>query len=99
MIKKQRLIVLFLWRDEKNIYLKGWFTRHQSCRQDLVVKVNLSNTKNPAWFFYFGLPFRQRNATCKLTATEDYRVFHKIMFLGSLIIYSLSNGVVGETMN
>ena len=46
--------------------------------------------------FYFGHPFRQRNATCKLAATEDYRVFHKIIFRGCSIIHSLSNGVVGE---
>ena len=38
-------------------------------------KVNLSNTKNPVWFF------RQRNATCKLAATEDYIVcFIKLDF-------------------
>ena len=41
-------------------------------------KVNLSNTNR----FYFGLPFRQRNATCKLAATEDSLVLHKIMFRG-----------------
>ena len=35
----------------KKVYLKGWFTRHQICHQDLLVlKVNLSNTKNLAWF-------------------------------------------------
>ena len=33
----------------------------------------------------------------KLAATEDYRVFHKIIFLGCPIIHCLSNGVVGET--
>ena len=32
--------------------LKGWVTRHQIYHQDLLeCKVNLSNTKNPAWFF------------------------------------------------
>ena len=45
--------------------IKGWFRRHQICRQDFV-KVNLSNTKNPPCFFYFGLLFRPRNATYKL---------------------------------
>ena len=34
---------------------------------------------------------------CKLAATEDYRVFHKIIFRGCPIIHSFSNGVVGET--
>ena len=33
---------------------------------------------------------------CKLVPTEDYRVFHKIIFRGCPIIHSLSNGVVGE---
>ena len=29
--------------------------------------------KKSGLIFYFGLSFRQRNATCKLTATKDYR--------------------------
>ena len=50
--------------------------------------------------FIFWPPFRQRNATCKfLAATEDYYVLHKIIFRGCPIIHSLSNAVVGETMN
>ena len=40
-----------------------------------IYKVNLSNTKNSTRFLYFGLPFWQRGATCKLAATEDYRIF------------------------
>ena len=28
---------VYLRRDEK-VYLKGWFTRHQNCRQDLLAK-------------------------------------------------------------
>ena len=36
---------------------------------------------------------------CDLVATEDYRVFHKIIFRGCPIIHSLSNGVFGETVN
>ena len=58
-------------------------------------KVTWSNTKDPAWFLFWP-PFIQRNATCKLAATEDYRVFHKIIFRGCPIIHSLSNGVVRE---
>ena len=38
MIKKQRLIVLLTSDMMKKGYLKGWFTRHQICRQDLLVK-------------------------------------------------------------
>ena len=47
--------------------IKGWLTRRQI--QLLLArfcKVKLSNTKNSAWLFHFGLPFRQRNATYKL---------------------------------
>ena len=36
-------------------------------------KLNLSNTKKSGLIFYFGLSFRQKNATCKLAATKDYR--------------------------
>ena len=62
-------------------------------------KVNLSNTKFPAWvFFILAPPFRQRGATCKLAATEDYRVFHKMIFRGCAIIHSLSSELVEETM-
>ena len=99
MIKKQRLIVLFT----SDVMKKRMFKRLVYTPPDLwptfTCKVNFSNTKNLVWFFYFGLPFRQRNGTCKLAATEDYRVFHKIIFRGCPIIHSVSNGVVGETVN
>ena len=36
---------------------------------------------------------------CKLAATEEYRVFHKIIFRGCPMIHSFSNGVVRETVN
>ena len=37
---------------------------------------------------------------CKLAATGDYRVFHKIIFRGCpIIIHSLSNELAGETMD
>ena len=90
MIKKHHLR-----RDEKVLQLKGWFTRHQICRQDLLAK-QPCRTQKIRPFFYFVHPFRQWNATCKLAAIEDYRVFIKIIFRGCPIIHSLSNGVVGE---
>ena len=34
---------------------------------------------------------------CKLAATKDCRVFHKVIFRGCPIIHSLSNGVFGES--
>ena len=29
---------VYLKRDEKKVYLKGWFTRHKISHQDLLVK-------------------------------------------------------------
>ena len=49
------------------VYSKGWFTHHQICRQDLLVKKKpvehksfSKHKKTGLIFFYFGLPFRQR---------------------------------------
>ena len=82
-------------RNSEMANLKGWFTCQQICHQDLLVEHYKSGLIS-----YFGLPFRQRNATCKfLAAPEDYRVLHQSTFRGCPIIHSLSNGVVGETMN
>ena len=85
---------VYLRRDEKVrlLYTPPDLSPRLTC------KVTWSITKDPAWFFYFGHPFKQRNAMCKLAATEDYRVFHNIIFRGRgcPIIHSLSNGVVGE---
>ena len=39
---------------------------------------------------YFGLPFRQRNETCKfLPTTEDYRVLNNIKFRGTVVQLSI----------
>ena len=38
MIKKGPYSTVHLRRDEKKVCLKGWFTRHQIRRQDLLVK-------------------------------------------------------------
>ena len=83
---------VYLRRDEK--IFKRLVCTPPDLSPRFTCKVTWSNTGDPAWFFYFGHPFRQRNATCKLAATEDHRVFHKIIFRGCPIIRSLSNGVV-----
>ena len=36
--RKQHVIELFTSDVIKKVYLKGWFTRHQICRQDLLVE-------------------------------------------------------------
>ena len=121
---KRASLVLFTW----DVMRKSMFKRLVYTPPDLsprfTSKVNLSNTKSPAWFFIlasldflkvvrmvfwsgvvvpgtsfrtlvrasrsalvlsryalksstceqvYGLPFRQRNATCKLAATKDHR--------------------------
>ena len=98
--KKQRLIVLFT----SDVMKKSMFKRLVCTPPDLsprfTCKVSkLIEHKKSGMIFHFGLPFRQRNGTCKFGATKDYRVFHKIIFRGCPIIHSLLNGVVGETVN
>ena len=63
----------------KKVYLKGWLPPDLSPRFTCRVKL-VKHKKSGLIFFYFGLPCRQRNATCKLAATEDYRVFIKLHF-------------------
>ena len=64
LLKKHRLIVLF---TSDAMYKKYKWLDYIS--PDLLARfrqVNLSNTKKFCLIFYFGLPFRQRNATYKL---------------------------------
>ena len=64
------------------------------------LQIKLVEHNKSGLIFYFGLPFRQRNATCKLAATKDYyivaRMFLKIIFRGCPIIHSLSNRAMLE---
>ena len=63
-------------------------------------KVNLSKTKNPAWFFIrASLLDRGMERVHWLPPRTIYRLIHKIIFRGCPIIHSLSNEVVGETVN
>ena len=96
--KQQRLIVLFT----SEVMYKSILTRLVYTPPDLLPRFTCIKSKlvETGLISYFGLPFRQRNATCKfLATTEDYRVLNNIKFRGCPIIHSLSNGVVGETMN
>ena len=96
--KKQRLIVLFT----SEVMYKSILTRLVYTPPDLSPRFTCIKSKlvETGLISYFGLPFRQRNATCKfLATTEDYRVLNNIKFRDCPIIHSLSNGVVGETMN
>ena len=63
----------------KKVYLKGWFSyRPPDLWPRFTCKLNFSNPKNPVWFF------RQRNATCKLAATEDYIVCFIKLYFGTV---------------
>ena len=64
----------------KKVYLKGWLPPDLSPRFTCRVKLVKHKKSGLIFFFYFVLPFRQKNATCKLAATEDYRVFIKLHF-------------------
>ena len=66
-----------------------------------VAKIYLSSKlvehRKSGLIFYFGPPFKQRNTTCKLAATKDYRgAFLKITFRGHPIIHGLSNGATAN---
>ena len=37
------------------------------------LQIKLVEHNKSGLIFYFGLPFRQMNATCQLAATKDYR--------------------------
>ena len=91
MIKKKAPHSTVYLRRKRLVYTPLDFSPRFTCK--LVIH-------KTSGLIFFCLPFnRQRNATCKLAATEDYRVFHKIIFGDCPIIHSLSSGVVGETMN
>ena len=69
LLKKHRLIVLF---TSDAMYKKYKWLDYIS--PDLLARfrqVNLSNKKKFVLIFYFGLPFRQRNATYKLQMCQS----------------------------
>ena len=85
-------------RDVSKVYLKGWFTRHYICHQDLLVlRVNLSNTKNPAWFVILAslLDRGIQRVNWMPPRTIVARVFLKSIFRGYPIIY-LPNGATAD---
>ena len=73
----------------KKVYLKGWLPPDLSPRFTCRVKLVKHKKSGLIFFFLFGLPFRQRNATCKLAATEDYRMFIKLHF-GTVLLSIVS---------
>ena len=75
-LKKQRLLVLLTSDVMKNYIQKAGLHATRFVAK-IYLQSNLVEHKRSGLIFYFGHPFRQRNATCKLAATEDYRVFHK----------------------
>ena len=101
MIKKKQKTAphspVYLRRDVWKVYLQGWFTRHQICHQDLLaLKVNLSN---PAWFLILASLLNRGMQRVNFWLPLRLSWLNNIIFRGCPIIHSLSNGLVGETMN
>ena len=75
MIKKERAphSTVYLRPDEKRM-----FKRLVYSPPDLSPRFTckLVEHRKSGLTFHFGLPFRQKNGTSKLPATEDYGVFH-----------------------
>ena len=69
MIKTRASILLFTW----DVMRKSMFKRLVYTPPDSSPRTKLVEHKKSGLIFYFGLSFRQRNATCKLAATKDYR--------------------------
>ena len=99
MIKKG-LIVLFTG----DVLRKSMFKRLVYTPPDLsprfTSKLNLSNTKNPAWFFILAslLDRGMQRVNWLPPRTIVARVFLKIIFRGCPIIHSLSNGAMLERL-
>ena len=96
--KKNKFWPRFVWLKKTAPHSTVYLRRDGLHATRFVAKIYLQSNLVEHWrsglIFYFGHPFRQRTATCKLAATEDHRVFHKLIFRGCPIIRSLSNGVV-----
>ena len=81
----------------KKVCLKGWFTRHQICRQNLLLK-ETCRTQKIRPDFLFWPPFLGREMQPVNCLPPRTIVFRKIIFRDCPINHSLSNEVVGQTM-
>ena len=99
MIKKG-LRVLFTWDVmRKSMFVRLVYTPPDSSPR-FTNKLNLSNTKNPAWFFILAslLDRGMQHVNWLPPRTILARVFLKIIFRGCPIIHSLCNGAMLERL-
>ena len=97
MIKKGLHIVLFTWDVlRKSMFKRLVYTPPDSSPRFTCIKLNLSNTKNPAWFFILAslLDRGMQRVNWLPPRTIVARVFLKIIFRGCPIIHSFSNGAL-----
>ena len=99
MIKKG-FIVLFTWDVMRKSMFKRLVYTPPDSSPRFTSKLNLSNTKNPAWFFILAslLDRGMQRVNWLPPKTIVARVFLKIIFRGCPIIHSLSNGPMLERL-
>ena len=99
MIKKG-LIVLFTGDVVRKSMFKRLLYTPPDSSPRFTCKLNLSNTKNPAWFFILAslLDRGMQRVNWLPPRTIVARVFLKIIFLGCPDIHSLSNGAMLERL-
>ena len=88
--KKKGLIVLFTWDVMRKSMFKRLVYTPPDSSPRFTSKLNLSNTKNPAWFFILAslLDRGMQRVNWLPPSTIVARVFLKIIFRGCPIIHS-----------
>ena len=97
---KRASLVLFTWDVMRKSMFKRLVYKPPDSSPRFTCKVNLSNTKSPAWFFILAslLDRGMQRVNWLPPTTIVARVFLKIIFRGCPIIYSLSNGAMLERL-
>ena len=100
MMKKGFIVLLTCWDVMRKSMFKGLVYMPPDSSPRFTCKVNLSNTKNPAWFFILAsrLDRGMQHVNWLPPRTLVARVFLKIIFRGCPIINSLSNGAMLERL-
>ena len=96
MIKKGPHSTAFTWDVMRKSMFKRLVYTPPDSSPSFTCKVNLSNAKNPAWFFSLAslLDRGMQRVNWLPPRTIVARVFVKIIFRGCPIIHSLSNGAM-----
>ena len=97
---KKGLRVLFTWDVMRKSMFKRLVYTPSDSSPRFTSKLNLSNTKNPAWFFILAslLDRGMQRVNWLPPRTIVARVFLKIIFRGCPIIHSLCNGAMLERL-